>query len=155
MSHKYQMIQRGEFTHEMRVAAQLLALPKSERPMNKEIAKQAGVSERTLRGWKKEEKFRQLIDQNVKNAVRDKMPDVLQTLVQRAIEGSAKHAELLLKYQGLLKESHQHEIVQVPSRHDLDEFDRFDADLEAEIARLKLEIDEENIVDADFEEVDE
>lgn len=153
---KYQMIKRGEFTHEMRVAAQLLALPKSERPLIRDIAKEAGVSERTIRNWRKEENFRKLIDQNIKNAVRDRMPDVMEALLDKAInDKSAKHIELVLKYQGLLKDTHQHEIVQqAPSQHDLDEFDRFNADLEAEIERLKKEIDEANTIEAEFEEVE-
>src|SRR5690625_5168509 len=102
MSRQYkgnEMIKRGHFTHEMRVAAQLLALPISECPLLRDIAKEAGVSERTLRYWRKEERFLQLVDEIVRNNVRHRMPDVLETVIQRAEEGSAKHAELLLKYQ--------------------------------------------------------
>lgn len=154
-----EMIQRGQFTHEMRVAASLLALPKNERPLMKDIALEANVSERQLRNWKKEERFLQLVDQNVRNNVRGRIPDVLETVLQRAEEGSAKHAELVFKYQGMLTERHQHEVMQdVPHRHDISKFDRNNEDLARELADLKDLIEEskrEEVIDVDFKEVDE
>lgn len=158
-----EMIQKGQFTHEMRIAASLLALPKKERPMMKEIAKEAGISERQLRNWKKEERFLQLIDQNVRNNVRGKMPDVLDALLDKAInDKSAKHIELVLKYQGVLKEQHTHEVLNVEqNRHDMSEFDSVDDDLTREIEELQALIDEAKangndlVIDAEFTEVDE
>lgn len=152
-----EMIQRGQFTHEMRVAASLLALPRSERPMMKDIAAEANVSERQLRNWKKEERFLQLVDQNVRNNVRGAMPDVMEALLDKAVnDKSAKHIELVLKYQGLLKEQHTHEIVHdTTQRPDLSEFDRMNADLEKEIEALKSQIgDNEEVIDVEFTEVE-
>jgi len=160
MGKRYQgneMIKRGHFTHEMMVAANLLALPKSERPLLRDIAKEAGVSERTLRYWRKEERFLQLVDEIVRNNVRSQMPEVLETVIKRAIEGSAKHAELLLKYQGLLTD--RHEVVATdPRQPDLKEYDHAKIEIERELNELKALLNEDKmdkrIIDVDFEEVD-
>src|SRR5699024_3026089 len=109
-------------------------------------------SERTLRYWRKEERFLRLIDEIVRNNVRSQMPDVMKTVAKRAIEGSAKHAELFLKYQGQL--SDRHEIVATDARQpDLKEYDHDKAEIEREINELKAILDggktDNEVIDVD------
>lgn len=153
-----EMIQRGQFTHEMRIAATLLALPKNERPLMKDIAVEANVSERQLRNWKKEERFQALIQQNVMRSVREALPEVTSSTIEKASEGSAKHQELFYKLLGMLTDRHQHEVTQdTKERHDISSYDRVDEELTRELNNLKEMIGDskEIVIEADFEQIKE
>lgn len=147
---------RGTYSTNMQIAAELLALPSRGGFTLQEIAERAEVSDRQLRNWRNDPRFQALVEQKTRNNVKEVMPDVMDSIVKRAIEGSAKHAELLLKYQGLMTEVHQHELIQdTSSRPDLSQYDRMNDEIEQEIAALKRELEEEGeVVDADFEELE-
>ncbi|MCW2279483.1 hypothetical protein EDD73_1516 [Heliophilum fasciatum] len=69
-------------------------------------------------------------------SVNEKLADVMNTTVQKAVDGSGKHTELLLKSLGILKE--QHNIV--ATQH-FDE-ERSDEAIEREIDELKRQLAE-------------
>lgn len=133
----------GTYSTNMQIAAELLALPSRGGFTLKEVAEKANISERQLRNWRNDPRFQALVAQKTRNNVKEVMPNVLETVVQRAVEGSAKHAELLMKYENLLSDRHVHEIVQDPNvRHDVSQYDEMNAEIEREIAELRKEIEE-------------
>ncbi|MDE4086192.1 phBC6A51 family helix-turn-helix protein [Planococcus maritimus] len=135
---------QGVYSTNMQVAAELLALPSRGGFSLKEVAVKAEISERQLRNWRQDGRFQALVEKKTRTNVKEIMPDVFASIIDRAVnEGSAKHAELLLKYQGLLTEKHEFTSVhdQYP-RKDLNQFDEVDNAIETEIAELRSLIDQ-------------
>ncbi|AQX56041.1 phBC6A51 family helix-turn-helix protein [Priestia flexa] len=139
----------GTLSTNMQIAAELLALPSRGGFSLKEISEKASISERQLRNWRNDSRFQNLVAQKTRQNVKEVIPNVLEAVVQRAIEGSAKHAELVLKYEGLLTDRHE-VVATVPeqTRHDVSEFDRINDELERELKELKDligKVDEEDL----------
>ncbi|SMO92817.1 phBC6A51 family helix-turn-helix protein [Melghirimyces algeriensis] len=66
-----------------------------------EIAKECGVSRKSLYEWKKSELFQRELKKEIRRTVGDRIPEVIDAMFREAIEnGSGKHAELLLKTYG-------------------------------------------------------
>ncbi|MFC4022704.1 phBC6A51 family helix-turn-helix protein [Oceanobacillus longus] len=138
---------KGTGTHStnMQIAAELLALPSRGGHTLKEISEKAEISERQLRNWRNDPRFQRLVETKTKNFVRERMPDVLNTVLDAAInDRSGKHAELLMKMQGMFTEKHEVVAIQDQrNRHDVTDFDRMNEEIEREIAELKQQIGDE------------
>ncbi|MCW2279415.1 phBC6A51 family helix-turn-helix protein [Heliophilum fasciatum] len=128
------LIRRKQFTYEMRQAIELLSQPQRGGYTLGQIADICGVNDKTLRRWRAEENFQREVQRRVLQSVNEKLADVMNTTVQKAVDGSGKHTELVLKSLGILKE--QHNIV--ATQH-FDE-ERSDEAIEREIDELKREL---------------
>ncbi|MTV50055.1 hypothetical protein GJ688_13850 [Heliobacillus mobilis] len=129
-----QLIRRRQFSFEMLQAIELLSLPNKGGHTLKEIADICGVNEKTLRRWRAEENFQKEIQKRVLQSVNEMLADVMDATVARAVDGSGKHAELVLKSLGILKD--QHNIVATQVAEDY----RSNEAIEREIEELKREL---------------
>ncbi|MBM7867322.1 hypothetical protein GTO89_16570 [Heliobacterium gestii] len=128
------LIRRREYSYEMLQAIELLSLPNKGGHTLKEIAEICGVNEKTLRRWRAEENFQKEIQRRVLQSVNEMLADVMDATVARAVDGSGKHAELVLKSLGILKD--QHNIVATQAEYD----PRSNEAIEREIEELKREL---------------
>ncbi|MCQ6277309.1 hypothetical protein JMM81_20765 [Bacillus sp. V3B] len=133
----------GQYSTNMQQAAELLALPSRGGFTLKEISDKSSISERQLRTWRNDPRFQALVAQKTRQNVKEVMPDVLNVVIQRAMEGSGKHAELIMKYESLLTDKHEI-TANMPEndRRDLSEFDERDKQLAKDLEELKELIDE-------------
>jgi hypothetical protein len=88
---------------EQLIAIGYLSLPKKDRPIVDDIAKECGVHRSTIFEWKKDPVFEaELKRQMVRNS-QDKLPDLIASLSEIAIrDGNAAMAKLALQINGLL-----------------------------------------------------
>jgi hypothetical protein len=84
-------------------AISLLSLPKSQRPLIKDIAAECGVTEQSIYNWKKDPLFeRELKRQIVRNTI-DRLPDVFDKVPDIIIEqGNAAMFKTLLQAHDML-----------------------------------------------------
>jgi Helix-turn-helix of insertion element transposase len=70
----------------------------------KELAEEIGVSQDTLTDWKTHPAFWPLVTETVVNWMREKVPDVIGGLYEKAVnKGSAKEVEFCLRLAGMDK----------------------------------------------------
>lgn len=129
-----QVIRRGEFTFEMLKAIEILSLPNKGGFQYKEIAEMCNINEKTLKRWRNEENFQREIQKRVLRNLNEALADVMDSTVKRAVQGSGKHAELIMKALGILKDTH---IVETKA----EEYRPSNEELEAEIEILQRELD--------------
>lgn len=129
-------ISKGEFTYEQQMALELLALPNKGGYTFEEIASMCNISEKQLRRWRQQEGFQKEIQRRVLMRVNEQLADVMDTTLKRAVGGSAKHSELILKSLGLLHDRHEVIAKAVPVTEQSNE------DIEAEIEELKRQLGE-------------
>lgn len=100
------MVTRRALTDEQVRYIEWLVDPERSPSTKKGIAYQLGRSEDTLRKWEKQFEFRQGWDARLAelNISPDRKKELVEAIYQQALNGSAKHAELWLKYSGLLKD---------------------------------------------------
>jgi glutamyl/glutaminyl-tRNA synthetase len=98
--------------------AEWLALPKALRRQKaeedafypqtqKEFAEYHSITEQTLCNWKKDKRVQRLKTKFQKEYAGDSMPEVIQTLKQRAVEGDTQSIKLYMQYLGELTEKTQ------------------------------------------------
>lgn len=119
-------------------AEQLIAIGHLAQPNNGgktlgEIAKECGVSERTLYNWRQDALFdRELIAQMKRN-VRDMIPAVNKAMYDTAIkDGNAAAAKLLYQQVGLLTDKVEVETKASGEVPDIDELKRMVAEMDSE-----------------------
>ncbi|QHZ58605.1 hypothetical protein M655_024865 [Brevibacillus sp. NSP2.1] len=118
-------------TPEQYIAIGYLAQPQQGGKTHAEIAKECGVSERTIYNWKNDPAFeRELIAQMRRN-VRDMIPAVNKAMYDTAIkEGNAAAAKLLYQQVGLLTDKVEVETKASGETPDLDELKRMVAEID-------------------------
>jgi AcrR family transcriptional regulator len=106
------------------IAIKWLALPKKGGKTIAEIAKEAGVSERSIYNWLKDPLFeRELKAEMVRNS-RDKLPELINSLADIAIrDGNAAMAKLALQIHGLLTDKVEVETKVTTQEVDYDALD--------------------------------
>jgi hypothetical protein len=79
-----------------------LAASKYERKPATEqlLAQELGVSDRTLRRWKKTPEFRRAITKRAREFLGDDLPEIFGALRREAIKGSYQHIKLALEVTG-------------------------------------------------------
>ncbi|XEC93393.1 phBC6A51 family helix-turn-helix protein [Paenibacillus tarimensis] len=130
------LIKHGELTSEQLHAIEYLALPKRGNMSYEEIAAAIGVSSKSLQRWRKEPIFQEAVRRRSLELMGERLPDVLASMVDRAVNGSGKHAELVLKSLGILKDQH----VVEARPYDPEDDPRSNANIEREIERLSAEL---------------
>ncbi|TVY00999.1 phBC6A51 family helix-turn-helix protein [Paenibacillus cremeus] len=115
--------------------AEILATPGRASMTLEEIGDAVGVSPRTISRWRAQPEFARYVQARTVAIVGERLPEIMHVVADRAEKGSAKHAELIFKSLGLLKD---HLTVQPQMPDD----DRSDASIEAEIERLRKELGE-------------
>ena len=120
-----------DLTPEQRIAVEYLSQPKNGGKTLAEIAEMCGVSERQLYRWRIDPVFAKQVRERTLNNVALHLPQVLDTLTERAVSGSSiKAIEVWLRANGLLTPE-----VQVTPVQPKD--DRSRESLEASIAELE------------------
>ena len=71
-----------------------------EPPVLKQWCEQNGVDRVTTWRWRQDPDFRQAVAERVRGWFVTEMPDVVRKVIDRAKEGSAKHAELIFRHIG-------------------------------------------------------
>ncbi|CAM4304757.1 phBC6A51 family helix-turn-helix protein [Jeotgalicoccus halotolerans] len=140
---QYGDIKNGVFTDKHLKAAELLSKPKGVRGTIKEVAEEVGIGVRTLHKWRKEPKFAELVDVEIKSKSQQRMPNVIEALFEKAEAGSAKHIELIFKWFGYMTEKHEVIAEQRPAGHNLNRFNLQDKQLSDELNDLKKMIQKE------------
>lgn len=134
---KYQITQYGEdkaLSPEMQIAGEILASPGRGGMTIEQIAEHVGTSARTVHRWRQDPAFMEYVKQRTMQNVMENLPDVLESLTEKAKRGdSVKAAEVWLKTMGVMKQ-------EFTVRPAAPQEDRSDAAIEAEIERLRLEL---------------
>lgn len=93
--------------NEKQIAAiEYLALPKRGGMTYEQIAKQIGTSSRTLQRWRHNPEFNEALKQRVVAATLDRLPEVLESLPEIAInDRNAAMMKLYLQVHGLLSDN--------------------------------------------------
>lgn len=126
----------GELTAQQLVAIEFLIVKRGSNMTYGEIAEVAGVSVKTLERWRKFPDFQNELRRRALETMGEALPQVLETLTGKALEGNNKSIELFLKALGIL--SGDYDINTRP----VEEADRSNEALEADIAKLELELAE-------------
>jgi len=117
------------------LAIQYLSQPKKAGKTDEEIAEICGVSRQSIYNWRKDPLFeRELKSQMIRNN-RDRLPEVIESLSQIAIDtGNAAAAKLLLQINGMLTDK-----VEVETKVSVAEvdYDALDDEIEAFEDRFK------------------
>lgn len=79
----------------------LMADP-GESPTDSKLAKQVGVSVSTIRNWKKNPSLIQQIEDEVKSITEPRMPEVWESLLEKAVSGDVQAAKLIFQLRGEL-----------------------------------------------------
>lgn len=101
-----------------------------------EIAQACEVSERTLQRWRQLPAFQAEYRRRAVQLLGDSLPQVLQVLQKKAIQGSNKSIELYLKTLGLMKSE-----IDVTARPGPPKDDRSNEAIDAEIRQLEQELE--------------
>lgn len=131
-------IGRHEFSYEQLTAIELLSSPDKGGHTFQEIAEMCNVSERQLRRWRNQENFQREIQRRVLMSVNEQLADIMNATVKKAVSGSGKHAELVLKSLGLLKEQN----IIVPKNPEPEIEDRSNEAIERDIEELRRQLAE-------------
>lgn len=117
--------------NEKQIAAiEYLALPKRGGLTYEEIAERVGVTDRTIRNWKRDETFIRELNKAIVRNTQERLPEVFEAAVEAIInEKNAAMFRTLLQAHGLLTEKHEIETKQ-GANTDLEA-------LKAEIERFK------------------
>jgi hypothetical protein len=96
-----------EFTPEQMRYIRWRAVPKSlrEPPTTSEFASLLGVSTDRLKSWERDKDVRMAIFQECQALEGDRLPEVLEALTDRAVDGSIQAMKLYLQVHGYYKES--------------------------------------------------
>lgn len=90
------------------LAAELICAKRGATPSYEEIAIRVGISARTLHRWRLHDAdFHEYIRQRSLVEANLALPQVMASVTERAIEGSAKHSELILKVLDMLVLNHE------------------------------------------------
>lgn len=93
----------GELTPEQQIAVEYLSQPKNGGLSLGEVAKKCGVSERQLYRWRIDPVFAEIVKKRTMNNVAMHLPAVMDSLTERALNGtSVKAIEVWLRANGLL-----------------------------------------------------
>lgn len=130
------LTKHGELTAQQIVAVEFLIAKRGSNMTYAEIAEVAGVSVKTLERWRKQPEFQDELRRRALEIMGEALPQVLDTLTKKAIEGNNKSIELFLKALGIL--SGEHDLMARPVEIE----DRSNDALEADIAKLEKELAE-------------
>jgi hypothetical protein len=75
---------------------------------HKTIAKKAGISDRTLRRWKRLPGFWDAVEERTKEYLKENLPKMLHALMKEAKKGKVKHGKLILEYLEKLRDRIEH-----------------------------------------------
>jgi transcriptional regulator with XRE-family HTH domain len=115
-------------------AIKYLALPKQGGLSHEQIAEKVGVTRQTLYRWRQDLKFNDEIKREINRNTLTHIPDVMNTLIKKAIEGDNKASELLLKAQSMLNN-----VVEIEDRKNPQKEQSSDIDaMKAEIERMRV-----------------
>lgn len=99
---------RKKLTVDQMVAVEWLSKPRQGGKTKEEIAAICGVSRSTLYNWIRLEEFDQALMAEMRRANRDRLPELIESLVDIAIEEkSAAMAKLALQVNGMLVDRHE------------------------------------------------
>ncbi|MGM0880899.1 MAG: phBC6A51 family helix-turn-helix protein [Bacillota bacterium] len=96
----------NDLSPEMLYVADILATPGRNGMKLEEIGDAVGVSPRTISRWRSSPAFARHVQARTVQIVGERLPEIMNVVANRAEEGSAKHAELVFKALGLLKDHH-------------------------------------------------
>lgn len=134
---KFQITQYGDdkaLSPEQQIAAEILATPGRGGMTIEQIADHVGTSARTVHRWRQDPAFMEYVKQRTMQNVMENLPDVLESLTEKAKRGdSVKAQEVWLKTMGVMKQ-------EFTVRPAAPQEDRSDDAIEAEIHRLRLEL---------------
>jgi transposase-like protein len=115
-------------------AVKYLAQPKQGGLSHEQIAEKVGVTRQTLYRWRQDLKFNDEIKREINRNTLTHIPDVMNTLIKKAIEGDNKASELLLKAQSMLNN-----VVEIEDRKNPQKEQSTDIDaMKAEIERMRV-----------------
>lgn len=112
----------------------ILAIPGRNGMTLEEIGNEVNVSPRTISRWRQQPEFARYVETRMFQIVGERIPNIFAAVADRAEQGSAKHAELIFKSYGYLKDHH----LVTPQ---LPEDDRSNESIIADIERLRAELD--------------
>lgn len=79
-------------------AAHYFALPKAYRPTQLEIASELGVTQATIWAWQKNSRVQSLSRELMKRYFFNDLPDILEAMKVKALQGSESAARLVIEY---------------------------------------------------------
>lgn len=86
-------------------AIELLALPKGMRPTYNEIAEKVGVHKNTIANWRKDEAFQAELKRAIIRGTQERLPEMMDALIDHGIGGNAAAAKLILQANGMLTDN--------------------------------------------------
>lgn len=63
-----------------------------------QVAEQVGVTQRTLRKWRKEPEFAAMVLEKSREIIKENLPDIYSVLLKEAKKGSHQHLRLVLDH---------------------------------------------------------
>lgn len=69
-----------------------------------QVASQVGVTQKTLRLWRKEPEFGALVLEKSRDLIKENLPDIYSVLIKEAKKGSHQHLRLVLEHIEKLEE---------------------------------------------------
>lgn len=127
------------FTYEQEICLELLSKPKRGGLTLEQVAAVAGVNEGTLRRWRLKENFQREIQRRVMLQVSERISDVMDTTVNKAISGSSKHAELVLKSLHIINDQNNNLLILPPDKQSIERSNEW---ILADIQRLRKQLGE-------------
>lgn len=100
------------------LAIKYLALPKRGGFTLEQIAKECGVHVNTLLNWRKDPLFEKERKKEMVRNTQDRLPDVLDSIINHSIEGNAAMAKLAMQVNDMLKDQ-----IQVSTSEDNEQID--------------------------------
>lgn len=107
------MSENVRFTAKQQRYIDWLAETKYDRsPVNRELlAKELGVTSRTLRRWQKLDGFGEVVKERTRELLREEFPEILGALRREAGKGSFQHIKLALEMLGEYVPVERHEVT--------------------------------------------